>query len=336
MKKYISIFLFLVAFPAFAATSLWEYAKEHNVPTISFSERARMAIGIGIKNYKGTKEQNAVLLDSLQKKTIPVLGASFATPTTATGFEDSLAFGISSSATTFTLTTGKDKSKVLLASSTYGFTLDVNTSKEEDILADCTGTACINAVRGLSDLTGTSSVTALQFAHARGAKVTITTAPITIFLTNVLLGKQYMENKLKYQTTVSCSAADTNNTICEKAYIDGVAVAGAANANTTTKGIVQEATAIQAASTTVTGSTLARLYLPAGIATSSPSANAGVQVVMSEGTAKLNEKWFGRIKTCCLLRKMSYVSQTALLGNRSNDKNKKPRICCWVLLKLIV
>lgn len=58
-----------------------------------------------------------------------------------------------------------------------------------------------------------------------------------------------------------CSTNTVNTQYCQKAYIDGVAVAGASNANTTTKGIVQEATVAQINAGTQTGSTGAILFM---------------------------------------------------------------------------
>lgn len=70
------------------------------------------------------------------------------------------------------------------------------------------------------------------------------------------------------------------------AYVNSVVAGGAANASETVKGIVQLATAAQAALGTSIGSTAARLALPASLATSTPY-NSGSNVVPVTGT---NEK----------------------------------------------
>lgn len=53
-----------------------------------------------------------------------------------------------------------------------------------------------------------------------------------------------------------------NTDAANKAYVDGVAVAGASNANTTTKGIVEEATQAEVDARTTTGGTGAKLFAP--------------------------------------------------------------------------
>lgn len=70
------------------------------------------------------------------------------------------------------------------------------------------------------------------------------------------------------------------------AYVNSVVAGGAANASETVKGIVQLATAAQAALGTSLGSTAARLAIPNSLATSTPY-NGGTNVIPVTGT---NEK----------------------------------------------
>lgn len=60
------------------------------------------------------------------------------------------------------------------------------------------------------------------------------------------------------------SAPTTNYQVANKKYVDDTAVAGAPNASTTTKGIVQEATQAQTDAKTTSGSTGAELYVNPG------------------------------------------------------------------------
>jgi len=53
-----------------------------------------------------------------------------------------------------------------------------------------------------------------------------------------------------------------NTDAANKAYVDGVAIAGASDANTTTKGIVEEATQAEVDARTATGGTGAKLFAP--------------------------------------------------------------------------
>lgn len=65
-----------------------------------------------------------------------------------------------------------------------------------------------------------------------------------------------------YTTTAYKCDTNTNSlALCDKSYIDGVAVAGASNANTTVKGIVEQATASELSAGTATGGTGAVLFV---------------------------------------------------------------------------
>jgi len=263
------------------------------------------------------------------------IGASETIPVTVAFFETTLASAITSAATTFTLTSATDADGNALASSTYAFVIDEGNSNEEIVLADCTATACTNAIRGVSVLTGTSSVTALQKAHRRGASIKITDAPILMILSRIINGEGDFPNVVRYDggetfsttsnvmvpatwvnsnfcdlfngntwigaqtwtgnhaitgtmslsgalsasstgqftgttthyaglltaTGGQCSSASPDTQICDKAYIDGVAVAGASDANETTKGIVEEATVAEINAGTGTGGTGAALFM---------------------------------------------------------------------------
>src|SRR3990167_860821 len=161
-------------------------------------------------------------------------GASFSTGEVVALFEDSLASGITASSTTFTLTRGTNKEGTALASSTYGMIIAEGGSDEEMVLADCTSTACTNVTRGLSVVTGTTSIYANIKAHRRGDSVKITDAPILLFVNNLLKGRQNLENIIEYSSAPSFSK---NNQIVTKSYVDGSANSGAATSTETTTGI---------------------------------------------------------------------------------------------------
>lgn len=149
------------------------------------------------------------------------VAGTFQTPDVRALFETSLASRITSTATSFTLTSATDKDGNSIASSTYGFIIDEGTSVEEFVLADCTGTTCTNATRGLSARTGTTTVAALEFAHNRGASVKITDAPSLIFAINVFKGRQNIENPLVYNSSVSISS--TTDTLASARFVMGAA-----------------------------------------------------------------------------------------------------------------
>jgi hypothetical protein len=62
-------------------------------------------------------------------------------------------------------------------------------------------------------------------------------------------------------TAYRCTSASNGNQLCDKDYIDSVGSAGASNANTTTKGIVEEATVPEINSGASTGGTGAKLFM---------------------------------------------------------------------------
>lgn len=242
------------------------------------------------EHYQGSAVQNIKFLGYLQT-TQPqfgseTLGSATNTPETVAFFEDSLATPITAAATSLTLVRGTDKHGNPLGNHTFGFVISEGTSNEELVLADCNGTACTSATRGVSVVTGTSTVAGAAKAHRRGDSVKITDAPILLFLNNVFHGRQNIESLLFYATsTIPCSASSPNTAICGKAYMDGLSIAGAADANETTKGIVELATGAEAAASTQFGSTGAWLVPTALISTSTPFIPAGnyIPVTLSTG-----------------------------------------------------
>jgi len=191
-------------------------------------------------------------ISKLQQQIIDLenkLGSSFPDSSSVVAFfETSLATPLTASGTTMTLVSAADKQGTTLASSTYGFILDEGTASEEIVLADCTGTSCANMERGLDPRTATTSVYALIKAHARGASVKITDAPKLLQLSRYLSGDAGIPKAIRFKTGVSTCA--DNSCIKDKAYIDATVAAGAADANETTEGIVEIATAQEAASST--------------------------------------------------------------------------------------
>lgn len=148
------------------------------------------------------------------------LGATNAIPSVIAFYEDNLISAITSSATSMTLTRGTDKVGTSLASSTYAFVIDVGSAQEEMVVADCTGTTCTNMTRGLSPITGTTTVASLQFPHRRGASVKITDGPQLLILSRIINGVQTIPNKLSY---TSAPTFLNNTEIVSKGYVDALA-----------------------------------------------------------------------------------------------------------------
>lgn len=238
-----------------------------------------------------------VLLVGFSKPPEPVkapsqdLGASLDVPTVVALFETSLASAISSTATSFTLTSAADLTGTALASSTYAFIIDEGTASQELVIADCTSTACANAQRGISVVTGTTTVAALEHSHRRGASVKITDGPQLNILSRIVNGVGTFPNKISYKSApVFTSGLD----IIDKTYADNLIIAGGTAGSDSVPGIFLTGTQVQVASTTSSGTYLGQPYLkviPASMATSSPG-TAGLWAVITNNAGKIAQAFF--------------------------------------------
>ena len=140
-------------------------------------------------------------------------------PKTIALYEDALAANITSSATSMTLVRGTDKEGTSI-SGTYGFIIDEGTAAEEFVIGSCTGTSCTSLSRGVSVVTGSSTVAALQKTHRRGASVKITDAPILLVLANILNGIATIPSTLLYATSPTYNDSANVNLIPSKDNVD--------------------------------------------------------------------------------------------------------------------
>lgn len=152
---------------------------------------------------------------NVQRLEAPNLGATI--PTAVAVFQTSLASSIGTSDTSMTLVSATDAAGTSLASSTYGFVIDEGTATEEFVLANCTGTACTGMTRGVSPITGNTTVTALKKAHRRGASVKITDSPLLLIMARTLNGQDSLPNKLYYSGTNTFSSSTE---LISKGYAD--------------------------------------------------------------------------------------------------------------------
>lgn len=154
----------------------------------------------------------------------------------------------------------------------YG-TLEPGTPREESIsftgvTQNADGTATLTGVtRGLRFVTPYDEVTANKFQHAGGVFFVLsnTSAFYDKFLAaandEVITGQYQFPTGSSYPTVGSSYSAPTSDThIAPKKYVDDVAIAGAPDASTTVKGIVEEAVQSEVDAGTTTGGTGARLF----------------------------------------------------------------------------
>lgn len=160
-------------------------------------------------------------------------------PKLMANFETSLASKISSTATTLTLAIGVDDDGNALSGS-YILTIDEGTNNEEHLLVALTGASGTITTRGLSRVDMTTSKTANKFEHDRGASVKVTNAPL-ILIQRLLNGTDSFDSiDLDGINSIDGLATPTSGETekaANVAYVNAVAVAGGADATTTTKGI---------------------------------------------------------------------------------------------------
>lgn len=185
-------------------------------------------------------------------------------------FQTSLATEIAVGGTTATLQSATDDDGVALPAGVYFFTLDVNNSQKEHIVATLSGTS----LTGISSVSRQGAQTSgVVRKHRVGASVEITDFAHIKYINDLLDGTTYLNasTPLRYDGTATIN---NDNQLATKAYVDGVAVAGAPDASTTVKGIVEIATGAELAAGTGTGGTGA-VIVPAGSSFKNASAGAG-------------------------------------------------------------
>ena len=90
------------------------------------------------------------------------------------------------------------------------------------------------------------------------------------------------------QTTAThdCQTGANSLTLCSKSYVDSVALVSAPNADSTTKGVVEEATASEILAGTASGSTGARLYINPAVLMSTNASST--QIVATTSAANMS------------------------------------------------
>lgn len=207
--------------------------------------------------------------------------------------------GTSITLSSFTLPQNGYKIPDSALSDTFYITLEPGSPTKQEIVS-CTidtqnanGTATFTGcTRGLSPIPDYTASTSLRFSHGGGTQVIFSNPPqfyadfAQLQNSNTFSGAVTFTNSPTL--TNACTVGSANSAICSKAYVDSVAVAGASNANETTKGIGELATGVEAASSTSLGSTAARLLLPASLASSSPWSTSTSTLVMTRLDGKIN------------------------------------------------
>jgi len=220
-------------------------------------------------------------------------------------FSTSLATKISVGDTTATLQSATDKDSVALPTGKYFLTIDGETSQKEFLACTLTGTS-LTEIKSITRQ-GVQSSGAVR-EHRVGASVSITNFAHIKYLNDLLDGTTNLDadTPLEYDATASITTA---NQLATKDYVDGVAIAGGADASTTVKGLStlsaapvsatapiavgdndprlptsDEKAAMTAANTPATGNA----FLVESDATSTPTAS---KIVQADGSGKIANGW---------------------------------------------
>lgn len=221
-------------------------------------------------------------------------------------FRTSLATKIAVGGTTATLQSATDDDGVSLPAGQYFFTLDGDNPQKEHIVCTLSGTS-LSSIKSITRQ-GVQSSGAVR-EHRIGSSVTITNFAHIKYINDLLDGTTNLNASLplEYDATASITTA---NQLATKDYVDGVAIAGGADASTTVKGISKLSTAPASATdpiavgtndtriptqdennalvgTSGTPST-SNKYVTADDATATPTAD---KIVRADGSGKIDDGW---------------------------------------------
>lgn len=185
-------------------------------------------------------------------------------------FRTSLATELAVGGTTATLQSATDDDGVALPAGNYYFTVDGNNSQKEHFAVTLSGTA-LTAIKSVSRQ-GVQASGAVR-KHRIGASVVITDFAHIQVINDLINGTTDLNasDPLKYDGVATIS---DDAHLATKKYVDDTAVAGAPDATTGVKGLVEIATGAELAAGTGTGGTGAAV-VPAGSSFKNTSAGAG-------------------------------------------------------------
>lgn len=151
-------------------------------------------------------------------------------------FSTTLVTKVAVGATTATLTSATDDDGVALPAGTYGFTIDRNSANKEYFTATLSGTS-LTDVKTVTRGTGVGT-SGFAMAHRKGAEVIISDHVALKRMLDLLDGTTDLDSTNPFMYDGTATISDAKH-IATKAYVDGVAIAGAPDASTTVKGITK-------------------------------------------------------------------------------------------------
>lgn len=220
-------------------------------------------------------------------------------------------------------------------SDTFYITLEPGNPTKQEIVSCTTdvqntnGTATFSGcTRGLSPIPDYTSSSSLMFSHGGSTQVIFSNPPqfynqfAALQNTESITGTWTFDDNDTFRPRID---ADTDTAVATAfvtlGQLSRQAISGASNASETTKGIVELATGREAASSTVTGSTAARLALPASLATSSPSFSATSTVVMTQLDGRISSLFISTSTSVTYSFGSISVNGGGLISNASTTIN---------------
>lgn len=172
------------------------------------------------------------------------------------------------------------------------------TQNFDNVLTYDTG---VSSATGTKQLTDASFVAGFANVASSSAQASILSGNNTFTGTSTWTGASIVLNNLP------SNAADAAN----KAYVDSVALVSAPNADTTTKGVVEEATQEEVVAGTATGGTGARLYINPSVLPTPTLANVATTTLVSIASTTLsNIPAYDNLKIVIMIASSTPISAT--------------------------
>lgn len=191
-----------------------------------------------------------------------------------------LSAGITASANSLTLASGVTNDGTTLTGFMC-FTIDVNTPQVEYVCGTASSTLVTGITRGV-DMTNPNATTTHAYAHRRFSSIQSTDYPAIQFIQRKLNGLDTLDSKLTYGPSITIPSLSGQD-LAPVNYVNSIAFTGSPNGSLTVKGIYQEATKAQTASSTASGSTGADLIVPNSYFSASSTATTTIPVTLSNG-----------------------------------------------------
>jgi hypothetical protein len=319
MKKYLlglmALGLLLIPIASNADTmTLRDCYKNNGWKWEKLSTRAVRAAEFGIWKYRGTADQNIKLSNQLCSN---LLGFSV-----ASGYQKSLRQSMSAAldyipVTSLALRDGTVLSMLPLGERVF-LTIDPGREKEEIVMCETINSISLKfetCTRGLA-FSGTSTVAVAANAKTHNAGAIVVMSNVH-YVYDQLVDKDTAEtiNGLKTyvtrpQLSVDGDSAEPKDFVTF-GQLSRQAIAGAANASTVVKGLVQIGTGAQMGSSTPTGSTGAILVPNSTITTSSPY-TAGSVIPVTQADGKLSQSFTRLLDSYAWTGQHSFTATTTM------------------------